>query len=35
MRAGWAATVLALVLALIGIILAAGGAWLLMLGGSP
>ena len=34
MRAGWAATLLALVLALIGIVLAIGGAWLLILGGS-
>ena len=34
MRAGWAASTLALVLALIGIILTIGGAWLLILGGS-
>ena len=34
MRAGWAATLLALVFALIGITLTIGGAWLLILGGS-
>jgi quinoprotein glucose dehydrogenase len=35
MRGGWAATILALVMALIGIVLTVGGAWLLILGGSP
>ena len=34
MRAGWAATLLALLMALIGIVLGIGGAWLLILGGS-
>ena len=34
MRGGWAATILALVMAVIGIVLAVGGAWLLVLGGS-
>jgi quinoprotein glucose dehydrogenase len=34
MKAGWAARILALVMALIGIVLAIGGAWLLILGGS-
>src|SRR4029079_7814122 len=34
MRAGWAATILAFVMAIIGIVLTVGGAWLLMLGGS-
>jgi len=34
MKAGWAASILALVMALIGIVLAIGGAWLLILGGS-
>jgi quinoprotein glucose dehydrogenase len=33
-RAGWAATLLALVMALIGLVLTIGGAWLLILGGS-
>src|SRR5690348_16264054 len=35
MRGGWAATILALVMALIGIILTVVGIWLLALGGSP
>src|ERR1044072_3703842 len=35
MRSSWAAILLALVLALIGIILTGGGGWLLALGGSP
>src|SRR5690348_6290373 len=35
MRGGWAATILALVMALIGIVLTIGGIWLLALGGSP
>ena len=34
MRAGWAATILALVMALIGIVLTIGGVWLAALGGS-
>src|SRR3954447_8417134 len=34
MRGGWAATILAIVMAVIGIILAVGGAWLVALGGS-
>ena len=34
MRGGWAATLLAIVLALIGIVLTIGGAWLVILGGS-
>jgi quinoprotein glucose dehydrogenase len=34
MRAGWAATLLAILMAIIGIILTVGGAWLLILGGS-
>jgi len=35
MRSSWAAILLAIVLALIGIILTGGGAWLVTLGGSP
>src|SRR5947209_297240 len=35
MKRNWAAASLALVMALIGIVLAIGGAWLIMLGGSP
>src|SRR5437763_6807078 len=35
MKRSWAATILAFVMALIGIILTLGGAWLLLLGGSP
>ena len=35
MRGGWAAIILAFVMALIGIVLTVGGAWLLILGGSP
>ena len=31
----WAAAILSVIMALIGIVLAAGGAWLLILGGSP
>ena len=34
MKAGWAAAILAFVMALIGIVLTAGGAWLVVLGGS-
>src|SRR3954468_10912336 len=35
MRRSWAATILAFVMALIGIVLTLGGAWLVSLGGSP
>src|SRR4051812_1642313 len=35
MKRSWPATILAFVMALIGIVLAIGGAWLLILGGSP
>src|SRR5206468_4535524 len=35
MKRNWAAAALAFVMALIGIVLAIGGAWLLILGGSP
>jgi len=35
MRSSWGAILLAIVLALIGIILTGGGAWLVSLGGSP
>ena len=35
MKRSWPATILAFVMALIGIVLAVGGAWLLVLGGSP
>jgi quinoprotein glucose dehydrogenase len=35
MKRNWAATIVALLLALIGIVLTAGGAWLVGLGGSP
>jgi len=35
MRSNWAAILLAIVLGLIGIILTGGGAWLVVLGGSP
>ncbi|MEO7277170.1 MAG: PQQ-binding-like beta-propeller repeat protein [Sphingomicrobium sp.] len=35
MKRNWLATLLALVIALIGLLLAVGGAWLLVLGGSP
>src|SRR5690349_22613140 len=35
MRAGWAATLLSFVMALIGIVLTVGGVWLVGLGGSP
>ncbi|HLO19816.1 MAG TPA: membrane-bound PQQ-dependent dehydrogenase, glucose/quinate/shikimate family, partial [Sphingomicrobium sp.] len=34
MRGGWAATILAIVMAIIGIVLTIGGAWLAVLGGS-
>jgi quinoprotein glucose dehydrogenase len=34
MRSNWAASLLAIVMALIGVVLAIGGAWLVMLGGS-
>src|SRR5690242_19056546 len=34
MRAGWAATLLAILMAVIGIILTVGGIWLVALGGS-
>src|SRR5690348_928534 len=34
MRAGWAATILALVMAIIGVVLTIGGIWLVALGGS-
>ena len=34
MRGGWAATILAIVMAIIGIVLTIGGAWLVALGGS-
>ena len=35
MKRSWAATILAFFMAMIGIVLAIGGAWLLILGGSP
>ena len=35
MRTSWAATILAILMAVIGIVLAIGGAWLVALGGSP
>jgi quinoprotein glucose dehydrogenase len=35
MKRNWAATILALIFALIGIVLGVGGAWLISLGGSP
>ena len=34
MRAGWAATIVAIILAIIGIVLTIGGIWLAVLGGS-
>jgi quinoprotein glucose dehydrogenase len=34
MRGGWAATILAIIMAIIGIVLLAGGVWLALLGGS-
>src|SRR5690349_21927724 len=35
MKSRWAAILLSIVMALIGIVLTGGGAWLLVLGGSP
>ena len=35
MKRSWVATILALIIALIGVVLGIGGAWLLALGGSP
>ena len=35
MRGGWAATILAIIMAIIGIVLMIGGTWLVALGGSP
>jgi quinoprotein glucose dehydrogenase len=34
MKSNWAATIVAIAIGLIGIVLAAGGAWLALLGGS-
>ena len=33
MKAGWAAAILAIVMAIIGLVLTAGGVWLAVLGG--